>query len=278
MFNRARLSCFVSIASASLIGAACGPADSSSALRSPANDGPGTAIVQGAPTDEAYPEVCAVAGYVTQAWIDMTGLGEIGKLQAFCSGVLISPTVLATAGHCSWFQDFGFYSAEGVTCAPRIEQGSSLVTGHFVRHPAQEWFLGFPDVAVYVLDRPVQTRRYAHLPPVGALEDVFEDGERGPPITLVGYGISESSNVADTRRVTRASFALLDPGLGLVVTANPGLPAMHDSGGPAYLAASKSLLGTTSSGGEIEGRPAAAYARWDVPVVRDWVEQLLHPD
>jgi hypothetical protein len=282
MLGRNRLIRILSLTSAGVVAFACGPSESSSSAGHresvPAYAADESAILYGTPTDESYPEVCAVAGYVDQSWIDLTGVGELGRLQAFCSGVLISPTVLATAGHCSWFAEFGFYTAAGVTCAPQIEPSTSLTTGHFVRHPDQEWFLGSPDVAVYVLDRPIKLKRYGRIPGTGALEDIFVDGERGPPVTLVGYGISESSNVADTRRETTAAFSFLDPDLGLVLSANPGLTSMHDSGSPAYLARSRHLLGTASSTGEIDGQPVAAYTRWDTAAVQDWLGPILHPD
>ena len=109
-----------------------------------------------------------------------------------CTGTLISPTVLLTAGHCTelnlraqvWFQ-------EDVNAVPGYPY-SGGVMGTAQTYPG--WGASFPnsgDAGVVVLDEPVNLG-YATLAPVGYLDALATArGQKSVNFQLVGYGLQQ---------------------------------------------------------------------------------------
>ena len=93
-----------------------------------------------------------------------------------CSGVLISPTVFATAGHCA---------ADGtrvsVSFDSKLGTGWGLASGTFHVDPARR-----ADLAVVVLDAPSAVVPAA-MPAAGSADSLV----RKTKVTSVGYGYSE---------------------------------------------------------------------------------------
>jgi hypothetical protein len=123
-----------------------------------------------------------------------------------CSGTLIAPTVVLTAGHCTEGPATNVYVsfntdlaldplAAGITPEERAARAANYITGTAHPDPAWDGQLQFSkqhDQGVVVLDAPASTKWPgivpAKLPPVG-----FLDGNQGQlkneTFTLVGYGV-----------------------------------------------------------------------------------------
>ncbi len=123
-----------------------------------------------------------------------------------CSGTLIAPTVVLTAGHCTEGPATNVYVsfntdlaldplAAGITPEERAARAANYLTGTAHPDPAWDGQLQFSkqhDQGVVVLDAPASTKWPgivpAKLPPVG-----FLDGNQGQlkneTFTLVGYGV-----------------------------------------------------------------------------------------
>jgi hypothetical protein len=121
----------------------------------------------------------------------------------FCSGTLIAPDVVLTAGHCT---DFWTTSEDPqidevlVSFAPQAEvdddwnpvDPSDWYTAHsWVTHPdyvGDEWPLTW-DYGLLFLDDPVQGITPADLPEVGLIDDLIGDhGQTQQRFSDVGYG------------------------------------------------------------------------------------------
>jgi hypothetical protein len=152
-----------------------------------------------------------------------------------CSGVLIAPTVFATAGHC------GVDGARvSVTFDTKLEEGWSLVGGTFELDSARR-----SDLAVVVLDSPTAVAPAA-LPAAGVVETLT----RRDSVTSVGYGYSaraaDGSWVYDgLRRSAISPVAGVSKSMLKISTMQAG-PCMGDSGGPQL--AGDMVLSVTSGG------------------------------
>jgi len=153
----------------------------------------------------------APAGAITDGELDgedhpYVGLsvfyGEDGEALGRCSGALVSPTVYVTAGHCTvdtptaaiWFEsdvdagrpDNGYFDGGGTSYA-----------GTVYVHPLYDDSQFFVyDLAVVVLDEPVELDRYAELPSID-FTDTIERGRKGTPLTAVGYGLQAEKGNTD---------------------------------------------------------------------------------
>src|SRR3954454_21353851 len=142
------------------------------ALAAPA---PAGAIVNGAADGTAHP---------------YTGIANAEH--GFCSGFLISPTVMLTAGHCTaGFADDGGVAYVSFEEHPDGDSHYITATPHtmpgFADAPPQG--VGLPasvthDLGVLVLDEAVSVSRYAALPAPWGLEGLAIN----TPLTYVGYG------------------------------------------------------------------------------------------
>ena len=162
-----------------------------------------------------------------------------------CSGVLIAPTIFATAGHCG-----ADGSRVAVSLDSQLNERWNLLGGTLEVDPAKK-----ADLAVVVLDAPAPVAP-ALLPGAGAADALA----KGASVTSVGYGYSsiaaDGSFVYDGLRrwaespVTRVSKTTL------VLSTRAGGPCLGDSGGPQL--AGDTVLSLTSIGskdcsGQAEG-------------------------
>lgn len=136
-----------------------------------------------------------------------------------CSGSLISPTKMVTAGHCAdiaegaasarvWFQQdvgshldavLGYDPVTGYAsfCAPGTEGVTCATASHIYNYGFAN-FAGFPnthDVGLVILDQPITVSEYAQLPTAGLLDNL--DTMRGTQdtiFTISGYGLSYEPN------------------------------------------------------------------------------------
>ena len=173
-----------------------------------------------------------------------------------CSGVLIAPTVFATAGHCG---------TEGARVAVALDSdlndGWSLLEGTLKVDPAKK-----ADLAVVVLDRPAPVAPAA-LPKEGAVDGLAKRS----PVTSVGYGYSsraaDGSFVYDGRRRRAESPLQKASKLSLTISTREAGPCLGDSGGPQLVgdtvlsltsAGSKDCSGT-ADGYRVDSAPARAF-------------------
>jgi V8-like Glu-specific endopeptidase len=204
--------------------------------------------------------VAAPAGAITFGSPDGSGHPNVGGLVAaeaysdgtwiYCSGTLISPTVLLTAAHCE----------EGarvrVTFDTAYQDGDKTYTGTWHADPAYNKSQSDPhDIAVVVFDKPVKGITPAKLPKAGSLSNLSGSQQ----FTSVGYGAYEVTNgpgghqylYNDVRGVATGTLNSIN-NAWLRISMNPstgnGGTCYGDSGGPNFLGNTNVIAATTITG------------------------------
>lgn len=224
---------------------------------------PAGAITYGEPDGNEHPYVGLVGFYdAAGAWIWR------------CSGTLISPTVLLTAGHCtSPDADLGTPARAQVWFDSQIipQPGGYPDAGGVMGTPvANPNFVGLSkgntnDIGVVVLDDPVNVPTYGLLPAAGYLDHLAtERGKQDVTFTAVGYGRNEVKphDVSLRTRYKAVSHLVtlrsaLTDGYNLQTSNNPGHwvkgsesggTCFGDSGGPVFYSNTNLVVGITSFG------------------------------
>jgi V8-like Glu-specific endopeptidase len=208
---------------------------------------PAYAITNGSADGSEHPEVGALIAakpYSDGTW-------------AYCTGTLISPTVLLTAAHCGESKT----KTVRVSFAAHYRSGADLHVGRYVADPRYEGNKSdLYDMAVVVFDTPVANIAPAKLPALGML-DRLKAGSTlaSETFTPVGYGAlapkkgRQGFSYNDTRNRTSISFDALTPSwLQLSLNrSSDGSTCYGDSGGPNFLGGTDSdLLAATSISGD----------------------------
>jgi secreted trypsin-like serine protease len=192
---------------------------------------PSKAVTNGQPDGEQHPYV-----------------GLVTDRSQICSGSLVNPTTFITAAHC--------FSESGQQVQVTIHQDGPLaanpdfVQGTWFPHPdyCRECPSGSPgfarnDIAVVVLDAPLNPGRFARVPGVGAI-DTLTDGQ---DLVVVGYGVQDFSvgggtpqpGAAFTRFFGEVDLVGDNPVSDNFVRARseltPGGACFGDSGGPVLI-------------------------------------------
>jgi Trypsin len=237
---------------------------------------PASAVLYGQPDEGEHPYVGIVRFF-----------DEDGNYLWRCTGTLISPTVVLTAGHCTfgtasaevWFSDTAPSTAE--VLSGDYTRG---ITGETYTHPDYDDFATFPntsDVGIVVLDKQVRLATYGSLPTVGLADTLYKH----ELFTIVGYGVQDVQpvQVADVQRI-QATVKLISlqsgysAGFNLQLSSNQGQPhkgglCFGDSGGPVLygttiLAVNSFVINANCAG--------AGYSyRIDQPQILSWIESFL---
>jgi hypothetical protein len=163
------------------------------------------------------------------------------------SGVLVSPTVLVTAGHVTSFFEKAGLSRARVSFDPVVGASSTWYTGRVHTDPMYDFAHEAPqndpnDLGVIVFDEPISGITPAALPSEGLLNHLGTRNQEGPTFQEVGYGVSARVGAKNdrsldawtgdgTRRVISTDFKSSHGGW-LDVTPLDGNACRGDSGGP----------------------------------------------
>jgi hypothetical protein len=218
-----------------------------------------------------------------------------------CSGTLISPTVMVTAGHCTEGVDSGrVYFAQ--SAAPNYDPtafggwGGDPTTGYPYQNGvtfsvADNYgfhnFAGWPDtkdVGVVVLDSPVvPSNGYGILPEPGAIDAYLAAAgkKQNARFTVSGYGLSDRDPriVSFRKRLMATSYLVNNTqpltAYNLMTTANPaqgkGGTCNGDSGGPVFFYGTNVIAAVTSFGMNGQCKGLDFSYRLDRPEVLAWI-------
>ena len=181
-----------------------------------------------------------------------------------CTGTLITPTVVLTAGHCVEgngsvndltyvrFEENALAGINDYTSLQDWFDAEWILADSVVPHPDFDDYSAFPetyDIGLVILSEPVTDRGYGALPGVGELDAVLAaPGNQSNRFTVVGYGQQGEINPffgndyarynGSTRLIELRSFNN-GPGSSAKFTNNPGNVSggscFGDSGGPVLL-------------------------------------------
>jgi hypothetical protein len=220
-----------------------------------------------------------------------------------CSGTLMSPTVVMTAGHCT--EEEGVTDLNvWVTQAPVINIPPSGCHGNVAcfntymdnlpgwtkgtahPHPQYDDFAQFPatfDVGVIVLDAPISAPTYGTLPPLNFLQSIKKS--KNDIFTVVGYGQQGDnpafySNIWEryvgTVKLTEVN-STYNGGYSAKFSNNPGTgggTCYGDSGGPIFYKDTNVVVAIVSFG----ITPCIGIDfnfRADIPTTQDFVDSFL---
>lgn len=230
-------------------------------------------------------------------------LMEVNGAPAFrCSGTLIAPTYLLTAGHCTSNFPDGEYSGMRVFTESDVQAGIGITNNYpfagpnsveairWAAHPLYETAPFFVhDVGMVELAEPIYLDEYGTLPAVDSLDQLkTKRGLQNQSFTSVGYGLQAINPVfvesSRTRMVAHPRLIQINvPGFtgdfSLLLSNNhsTGGTCFGDSGGPNFLGDSTVVAGITSFG--INGNCAGTGGvfRTDRQNVQDFIYDFMNP-
>ena len=193
-----------------------------------------------------------------------------------CTGTLIAPNVVVTAGHCHGLCTDRIFVGDDVE---QLDAGTVIGVAEAVRHPDWSDAPWANDLDVLILDED------AGVEPRPLADDAALDDAH--TVRLAGYGNTDvdSSGGYGVRRMVDVPLAGKDPAYGADFDKEfvAGAPFLDkdscngDSGGPAYVRQGDSwyLVGATSRATDSAVRicgDGGIYTR--VPVFEDWVKSI----
>ncbi len=220
-----------------------------------------------------------------------------------CTGTLLSPKVMLTAGHCT--EEFG--NTNDITYV-RFDEDAFEGIGDFaalqdwlddrwilakkvIPHPQYDDFSAFPqtfDVGLVILRKPVFRKTYGMLPTEGLLEDVLAEASSSSNWwTPVGYGMQGILNPfyqddfarhQTTSRLVELKSFDNGPGSSAKFTNNPGGGSggtcFGDSGGPVFYQDTP-IIGAVVSFGVTPCIGVDYQFRIDTPTALDFINRHL---
>lgn len=236
------------------------------------------AITFGQPDGNGHPNVGA-----------MIVLEPDGVQYLYCTGTLIAPDVFLTAAHCT-AAAASYGAAPGdvfVTFDPVWDENATLYPGTYYLNPDYGHDNhDLHDVAVIVLDEPVDGIEPAELPPAGLLDEMKDDKElKGQQFVTVGYGTLRDDKTGGPhalgdygeRYVAEQTFQALKP-YWLQISMNPstgsGGTCYGDSGGPHFLG-DTSIIASITVTGDAWCRATDVTYRMDTDSARSYLSQFV---
>jgi len=239
---------------------------------------PASAVTFGQPDGNGHPNVGAM---IVQE--------PDGVKYLYCSGTLISPDVFLTAAHCTYFA--AAYGADPhnvwVTFDPVYDESATLHRGIYYLNPNYGHDMhDLHDVAVIILDEPIDDIEPATLPPAGLLSDMKKEHElKGQELVTVGYGMLRDDKTrgphvigqAGERYYAEQTFQALKP-YWLQLSMNPstdnGGTCYGDSGGPHFLGDTNMVVSLTVTG-DTWCRATDVTYRLDTDSARSYLEEFV---
>ena len=227
-------------------------------------------------------------------------LMEVDGAPAFrCSGTLIAPTYLLTAGHCTSNFPDGEYSGMRVFTESDVQNGdnnypfggqNSVEAVRWAAHPLYETAPFFVhDVGMVELAEPIILDEYGQLPEVNSLDRLkTKRGLQNQSFTSVGYGLQQINPVfvqaEKIRMVAHPHLIQINvPGFtgdfSLLLSNNhsTGGTCFGDSGGPNFLGDTNVVAGVTSFGLNGNCAGTGGVFRMDRQNVQDFVNDFMNP-
>lgn len=222
-----------------------------------------------------------------------------------CSGSLIAPNVILTAGHCTegatgarvWFDEgpipWGTWDRVGTCGAATGYPCTGDAKGTPYTNP--DFCIGcgnglpgfaYRDVGVVVLSEPVDMNEYALLPHAG-LVDTLKNKTK---LDLVGYGVQEQIHGGGPPRWTGLRLRLYAPSefisgefvhseefirIALNASQGTGGTCFGDSGGPDFLGGTRIVLAVNSYVTNYNCAGVGYSSRVDIPEVLAWIHSFL---
>lgn len=199
-----------------------------------------------------------------------------------CSGVLVAPTIVLTAAHCTLGPPPSFPQRAVVRQGESIFAPEAVAMGTFNVHPdfciacpgAPDPSFANNDLAVVVLSSPL-AGPYANLPKLGFAGKHFDKEKQ---LFAAGFGLSAPDGSGfGLRRSAQAGAVVAAHAPNFLLLPVPskskyGTVCAGDSGGAALVG--NTLVGVHSIGDDACGGPSFAY-RLDTPDAQSFLSQFL---
>ncbi len=250
-----------------------------------------SAITDGYPDGNKHP-------YVVLLLMDVDGAPAFR-----CSGTLLAPKVLLTAGHCTSNEPGHPYSGMRVFNEADVQSDptypgpggpNTIEASAWYTLTGDAWFdepFYMNDAGIVILSKPIHLKVYGQLPEVDQFDAYkTERGLQDVFFTSVGYGLQASFPPAASwkdekikiRMYANPNLIQINGGIvgdfGMLLTNNTktGGTCFGDSGGPNFVGDSNVIAGVTSFGMNGTCGGTGGIFRVDRQRVQDFINAYMH--